>query len=99
MQGFRKSKGTSFTALGSAAEEAAMMHGTDAMEREDSPAGRITRIAAAELPYVVVLTASVGEATQHGFATMRDAEVFMRRNMPERTDGTLSPLYDRPAGG
>jgi hypothetical protein len=99
MRGFRKSKGTSFTPFRSAAEEVAMMHGNGARDRDDLPPGRIMRVAGAELPYVVVLTASVSDAAQHAFATMREAEIFMKHNTPDVTAGMLSPLYDRPAGG
>jgi hypothetical protein len=62
-----------------------------------STAGRVIRRPAAVLPYVAVLAHHDGEATEHGFATMREAEAFIKRNTPP-TGRTLSELYDRPAG-
>ena len=61
-----------------------------------STAGRVTRVPGAELPYVAVLAHHGGDATEHGFATMREAEAFIRRNTPPR-GRALSELYDRPA--
>jgi hypothetical protein len=77
------------------------------MKREDQPfqnegghmsstAGRVMHVAGAELPYVVVLTHHESEATEHAFATMRDAEAFIKRNTPV-PGRALSRLYDRPA--
>jgi hypothetical protein len=61
-----------------------------------STAGRVMHVAEAELPYVVVLTHHESEATEHGFATMREAEAFIKRNTPVPRRA-LSKLYDRPA--
>jgi hypothetical protein len=61
-----------------------------------STAGRITRVAGAELPYVAILSHHQSEATEHAFATMREAEAFIKRNTPPLAR-TLSALYDRPA--
>jgi hypothetical protein len=61
-----------------------------------STAGRVTYVADADLPYVVVLTHHGTEATEHAFATMREAEAFIKRNTPV-PGRTLSALYDRPA--
>ena len=104
MEGFRKSKGTSYTAFRSAAEEVAtkqanyaLAHENRASSDEDrtaSPSGRITRVAGADLPYVVVLTPSGDAARQ----CLREAEAFIKRHALSPADGTLSPLYDRPAG-
>ncbi len=58
--------------------------------------GRVRRVPDAELPYVVILSHHESEATEHGFATMREAEAFIRRNTPVPAPA-LSPLYDRPA--
>jgi len=104
MQDFRKSKGKSFTAFRSAAEEADAKR--DAMKREEqtwdnegghtsSTAGRVVHISGAELPYVVMLTHQGSEGTEHGFATMREAEAFIKRNTPV-PGRALSALYDRP---
>jgi hypothetical protein len=61
-----------------------------------STAGRVTHVAGAALPYVAVLSHHAREATQHSFATMREAEAFIKRNTPVTGPG-LSALYDRPA--
>ena len=62
-----------------------------------STAGRVIHVCGAALPFVAVLAHHGSEATQHGFATMREAEAFIKRNTPVPSR-TLSPLYDRPAG-
>jgi hypothetical protein len=61
-----------------------------------STEGQITRVAGAELPYVVVLSHHGSDATEHAFATMRAAEAFIKRNTPV-VGPRLSSLYDRPA--
>lgn len=62
-----------------------------------SSAGRVVQRPGADLPFVAILSHEDAEPTEHGFATMRDAEAFIKRNtpVPERA---LSKLYDRPAG-
>ena len=62
-----------------------------------STAGRITHVADADLPYLVTLSHHRSEATEHSFATMREAEAYIKRNTPVPAR-TLSPLYDRPPG-
>ena len=62
-----------------------------------STAGHVMHIAGAELPYVVVLSHHGTEATEHAFATMREAEAFIKRNTPVPARA-LSALYDRPPG-
>lgn len=61
-----------------------------------STAGRVTRVSSADLPYVVILAHHGSEPTEHSFATMREAEAFIKRNTPV-PGRTLSALYDRPA--
>ena len=61
-----------------------------------STTGRVMRLAGAELPYTVVLMHHDSEATEHSFATMREAEAFIKRNTPVPSRA-LSALYDRPA--
>jgi len=58
--------------------------------------GRVIHRPAAALPYVAVLSRYEGEATEHGFATMREAEAFIKRNTPV-PGAVLSTTYDRPA--
>jgi hypothetical protein len=62
-----------------------------------STSGRIVHAAGAELPYVVLLSHHGTEATEHVFATMREAEAFIKRNTPVPAR-SLSQLYDRPPG-
>jgi hypothetical protein len=89
-----------FTVFSSAAEEAAMKGEQQEPDKEgghmSSTAGRVRHVAGAELPYVVVLTHHLCEATEHPFASMREAEAFINRNTPV-PGATLSALYDRPA--
>ena len=61
-----------------------------------STAGRVMHIPGAKLPYVVVLTHHLRKNTEHPFATMREAESFIKRNTPV-PGAALSSLYDRPA--
>jgi len=100
-------KDKSFTVFHSAAEEADTKRENDAMKRQEqswdnegghmsSTGGRVRRVASADLPYVVILARYDGEATEHGFATMREAEAFIRRNTPVPR-AVLSTTYDRPA--
>jgi len=89
-----------FTALRSASEEAATKSQQEAEAHEgghmSSTAGRIRHVPSADLPYVVKLTRHKCEATEHSFATMREAEAFIERNTPV-PGPALSSLYDRPA--
>ena len=62
-----------------------------------STTGQVTYVAGAALPYLVILSHQGSEATEHGFATMREAEAFIKRNTPVPARA-LSALYDRPAG-
>ena len=107
MKNSDNSKGKSFTAFRSAAEEADTKRENDAMKHDEqswhnegghmsSTAGRVMHVAGAELAYVVVLTHHDREATEHSFATMREAEAFIKRNTPV-PGRALSALYDRPA--
>ena len=98
MQKHGNSKDTSFTVFRSAAEEAEMkLHGSeDEGGHMSSTAGRVTRVPAADLPYVVTLTHHHSEATTHSFASMREAEAFIRRNTP-LPGAVLRTTYDRPA--
>ena len=50
----------------------------------------------ADLPYAVVLMRTHGRLFEKSFATMREAETFIRRNSPASLPA-LSTLYDRPA--
>jgi hypothetical protein len=61
-----------------------------------STAGHVIHRRGAGLPFVAVLAHFGGESSEHGFATMREAEAFIKRNTPP-TGRSLSELYDRPA--
>lgn len=58
--------------------------------------GRVVRTPGAELPYKVMLTHDGGTETAHAFATMREAEEFIRRNTP--VPPVRSTLRDHDAG-
>jgi len=62
-----------------------------------SMAGRVIQVPGANLPFVAVLSHDGTGTTEHGFATMREAEAFIKRNTPV-PNRILSPLYDRPIG-
>jgi hypothetical protein len=61
-----------------------------------STSGRVIYNPSAKLPYLVVLTHHGIDDTQHSFATMREAEAFIKRNTPASA-ASLSSLYDRLA--
>ncbi len=95
-----RAKGKSFTVFRSAAEEAEMKSAERDWANEgghmSSTAGRVVQRAGEDLPFIAVLSHHGSEHTEHGFATMREAEAFIKRNtpVPERK---LSKLYDRRA--
>ena len=57
--------------------------------------GRIVRTADADLPYKAILTHDECAETECAFATMRDAEAFIRRNTPRPQ--ARSTFWDRAA--
>jgi hypothetical protein len=100
-------KDNCFTVFHSVAEEADTKRANDAMKGKEqswenegghmsSTAGRVTRGPSADLPYVVILAHQESKSTEHGFATMREAEAFIKRNTPV-PGAVLSTTYDRPA--
>ena len=90
-----------FTAFRSASEEAKMNAGEDERDNEgghmSATAGRIVRTPGGALPYKVVMSHCGRAQTERGFATMRAAEAFIRRNTPP--PAARSTLYDRDAPG
>ncbi|HEX5237378.1 MAG TPA: hypothetical protein VFW39_02820 [Sphingomicrobium sp.] len=101
-----KAQDKSFTAFRSAAEEVGTKLANDATKREEqswdnegghmsSTSGRVTRASNADLPYVVFLEHHGGETSEHAFATMREAEAFIKRNTPV-PGAVLATTYDRP---
>ncbi len=59
--------------------------------------GRVVRTTGSNLPYKVMMLPAVLPGTEPRFATMREAEQFIRRNTPVPVR-VLSDLYDRAAG-
>lgn len=59
--------------------------------------GRVVHTTGSKLPYRVMMLPAVVPGTEPRFATMREAEQFIRQNtpVPERA---LSNLYDRAPG-
>jgi hypothetical protein len=96
MQDSGDPKRESFTAFWSAAEEAEAKRTHHEGRPLTSTAGSVMQVAGADLPYVVTLTHPGSEATEHSFATMREAEAFIKRNTPA-PGNALSSVYDRPA--
>lgn len=101
MEKSKEPKGKSFTVFRSAAEEADTKRDEQGWDNEgghmSSTAGRVIQRTGADLPYVAILTHHASDCTEHSFATMREAEAFIKRNtpVPERK---LSALYDRKPG-
>ena len=90
-----------FTAILSAAEEADAKIEHDSWDNEgghmSSASGRVVRTPGADLPYKAVLAHGRSANSHHAFATMKEAEAFIRRRTPV-PPAALSALYDRPAG-
>ena len=61
-----------------------------------STAGRIVGTPHEDMPYKVILSLESGETTEHAFATMREAEAFIRRNTPRPP--VKSTTYDHNPG-
>ena len=59
--------------------------------------GSVVRTTGSKLPYKVMMLPAVFPGTEPRFATMREAEEFIRRNTPVPAR-TLSDLYDRAPG-
>jgi hypothetical protein len=92
-------KRDSFSAFRSAAEEAEMKTAKQADNEGghmSSSEGRVVHDPNAPLPYVAVLNHPGSDATEHCFATMREAEAFVKAKTP-LSRAALSSLYDRSA--
>ena len=85
-----------FSAFRSAAEEAAAKRQTQNRDNEgghmSSMAGRVVGTPGSSMPYKAILSLEGGKSTEHAFATMREAEAFIRRNTPPPP--TRSTTYD-----
>jgi hypothetical protein len=93
------SRAKHFTPFRSADEEAATKRAQESsdIEREhmNSERGRIVHTPGSDLSYNAILTHDAGEDTQHAFATMREAEAFIKRNTP--VPSPRRTTYDRDA--
>jgi hypothetical protein len=101
MQDSEDRKRKSFSVFRSAAEEVEMKREGQKPDDEgghmSSTSGRVIRRPGADLPYIAVLAHHGSECSEHAFATMREAEAFIKRNTPV-PGRALSALYDRKAG-
>jgi len=94
-------KGKGFTAFRSATDGPKTNRAEQEWDNEgghmSSTCGRVVHRPGEDLPFVAILSHHGSQCTEHGFASMRQAEAFIKRNtpVPERK---LSDLYDRPAG-
>jgi hypothetical protein len=90
-----------FTPFRSAAEEASNKSNQESSDLEgrhmSSERGRIVHTPGSDLPYKAILTHDVGDDTERDFATMREAEAFIKRNTPVPTAHRTT--YDRAAPG
>jgi hypothetical protein len=88
-----------FTRFSSAAEEALNKRSQDHSDLEgghmSSERGRIVHTPGSDLAYKAVLTHDASEDTERAFATMREAEAFIKRNTPVPTPRRTT--YDRDA--
>ena len=96
------SKHKSFSVFRSAAEEAEMKKDEQCQDIEGGhmscTSGRIISVRGrgGEQAFQVIMSREGGETSEHAFATMRDAEAFVRRNTPRPPD--RSTTYDRESG-
>ena len=99
MTGSKRSKGRGFSIFRSAEEEDDMKTAKANWDNEgghmSSTAGRVVQTPGADLPYKAILTLETGETTEHAFATMQEAEAFIRRNTPRPPE--RSTTYDHEA--
>jgi hypothetical protein len=92
----KKSKGVHFTMFRSATEQADLK----VIEKSRDPegghmsctSGRIITVRGGGKPFKVIMSRQAGEKSEHLFATMREAEAFIRRNTPRPPE--RSTTYD-----
>lgn len=100
MDSSKKSKGRGFSIFRSAAEEAEMKN--DEHNREDEgghmscTSGRIVSVPGSDKQFKVIMSRESGPESEHLFATMREAEAFIRRNTPRPPE--RSTTFDRDSG-
>ena len=94
-------KGRGFSIFGSAGGEAKMRQ-HDALQRADEgghmscTSGRIVCSPGAGMPFTAVMTREDGGTFEVSFATMGEAEAFVRRNTPSPV--ARSTTYDHDPG-
>jgi hypothetical protein len=93
-------KQTHFSVFQSASEEAEAKAEQESWDNEgghmSSIVGVVVSTPACEMPYKAVLTRNATDRSEHAFATMREAEAFIRRNTPAPI--SRRTLFDRAAG-
>jgi hypothetical protein len=93
-------KHKSFTVFRSAAEEAKMKDDELNWDNEGGhmscTSGRVITVRGKDKPFKVIMSLPDGETSEHRFATMREAEAFVRRNTPRPPE--RSTTYDREDG-
>ena len=94
-------KGRGFSIFRSAGEEAEMRQ-QDALQRDDEgghmscTTGRIVFSPGTGMPFTAVMTREAGDTFEVSFATMGEAEAFIRRNTP--SPAARSKTYDHDPG-
>ena len=88
-----------FSAFRSAAEEAQMKKEQQLWDNEGGhmscTSGRIVRLTDTHNRFKAIMSQTGGGTVEREFATMREAEAFVRRNTPRADE--RSTLYDRDA--
>jgi hypothetical protein len=96
----KRGKTKGFSIFRSASEEAEIKEGRRPVPEEGghsgSRSGRIVSRPGAEMPFTAVMTREDGRTSEASFATMGEAEAFVRRNTPRPE--TRSTTYDHDAG-
>jgi len=96
----RTPKPKSFSIFRSAAEEAKMKEEEQNWYNEgrhmSCTSGRVITVRGSDKSFKVIMSRAGGETSEHWFATMREAEVFVRRNTPRPPE--RSTTYDRESG-
>ena len=100
MDTFHEPADQGVTATPSAPAETALKREEQAWENEgghmSAVSGAVVYVPGTGQPFVAIMSRHGSEPTEHAFATMREAEAFIKRNTPV-PGRTLSKLYDRPA--
>ena len=90
---------SNFTVFRSASEQAEIKADQENWENEGGhmsfTAGRVIRTPGCDMPYKAVLAHDVDKPTERAFATMQEAEAFIRRNTPR--SAARCTLSDRAA--